>query len=388
LREWLTVDNNRRRLYSLLIDFYCGKLSEDYFEDIAYRKIYRKIYFQIFRHLLFIEKAISRYLKKDTPVELYAALILGAVQILFMDDIPHYAAVNETLNLLKPKQRGFVNAVLRKVISDKKAILQNYNVCDDFPEWIVNRVRKTFGEEELEVILEAYNTPPQNFYLDLNEFKFFPYYEFSEVPKDALAVDKASALIPLLSKGYCAHKILDACAAPGGKTVILSKLHGNSIINAFEKDKKRVEKLNENIQKYGCNNVRVFNEDVLNFEHTEKYDLILLDAPCSSLGTIRRHPEVKFFRNLKVLQKNAANQYRFLTKLSKLLNKEGIIVYSVCSLEQEEGIGIVDRFLKENSDFELVKIDEPELFVVDGFFYSLIHKTGCDGFFGAVLRKV
>lgn len=382
------MDNNRRRLYSLLIDFYCGKLSEDYFEDVTYRKIYRKIYFQTFRHLLFIEKAISKYLKKDTPVELYAALILGAVQILFMDDIPHYAAVNETLNLLKPKQRGFVNAVLRKVISDKDIILKDYNVLEDFPEWIVNRVRKNFGEESVETVLQAYNTPPQNFYLDLNVFKFLPYDEFSKVPSDALAIDKASAYIPLLSKGCNAHKILDACAAPGGKTVILSKLHGNSHINAFEKDKKRAEKLNKNIQKYGCQNVKVFNEDVLGFEHTDKYDLILLDAPCSSLGTIRRHPEVKFFRNPKLLQKNASNQYKFLTKLSNLLNDKGIIIYSVCSLEQEEGVDIVKSFLKENSDFELVKIDEPEAFLKDGFFYSLIHKTGCDGFFGAVLRKV
>lgn len=382
------MDKNRRRLYSLLIDFYYGKLSEDYFDDVAYRKIYRKIYFEIFRHLLFIEKSVSKYLNKDTPVELYAALILGVAQILFMDNIPPYAAVNETLNLLKPKQRGFVNAVLRKVISEKDVILKNYNVSEDFPEWIVNRVRKTFGEEELETILQIYNTPPKNFYLDLNEFKFFLYNEFSEVPKDALTVDKASALIPFLSRGYKANKILDACAAPGGKTVILSKIHSNSIIHAFEKNKKRAEKLKENIKKYDCKNVLVFDEDVLNFEHKEIYDLILLDAPCSSLGTIRRHPEVKFFRNPKVLQRNAEIQYRFLTKLSNLLNNKGIIIYSVCSLEPEEGINVIKRFLKEYNNFELISISEPEGFTKDGFFYSIIHKTGCDGFFGAVLRKL
>jgi 16S rRNA (cytosine967-C5)-methyltransferase len=382
------VDRNRRRLYSLLVDFYYGKLTEDYFEDTTYRKVYRKLYFEIFRHLSFIEKSLALYLKKDTPVELYAALTLGASQILFMNDIPDYAAVNETLNILKPKQRGFVNAVLRKLITQKDEILKNYSIYDDFPEWYVNKLKKNFGEENLTEILYSLNNPPLNNYIDLSSLTFYNYENFEDIPAQALPVDRASALIPLITKDLKVDKIMDACAAPGGKTVILSKIHPLAEINAFERDQNRARKLNENVEKYKCTNVKTFNADVLKYEHLQRYDLILLDAPCSSLGTIKRHPEVRFLRNQKILIKNSIKQLKFLTTLSDFVKIGGFILYSVCSNESEEGVQVINNFLKNKSNFEIVPVNAPDEFCLGDFFYSVPHKTETDGFFAALLKRV
>lgn len=386
------MDKNRRRLYSLLLNFYKIKLSggnftEDYFENEPFRKVYRKIYFELFRHLPFIEKEISIHIKKDTPIELFAAIVLGTTQILFLDDIPDYAAVNETVSLVNKNQRGFVNAVLRNIIKEKGEILKRHSIFDDYPVWFIDKLRKKFSENELIELLKSFNTPPENYYLDFTDFTFKKYEDIEDVPKDALACDVASANIPLLTKNFSPQKIMDSCAAPGGKTVILSKLHTNANIDAFEKSEKRCNKLVENINRYRCKNVNVINADVLKYTHSADYDLILVDPPCSALGTIRRHPEVRYLRDNITIKKNAKRQLDFLNYLSQYLKNGGYIVYSVCSIEPEETFMVVERFLEHNKNFTLLNLTEPKEFVHNGYYYTLPHKTNTDGFFGAVLIK-
>lgn len=386
------MDKNRRRLYSLLLNFYKIKLSggnftEDYFENEPFRKVYRKIYFELFRHLPFIEKEISIHIKKDTPIELFAAIVLGTTQILFLDDIPDYAAVNETVSLVNKNQRGFVNAVLRNIIKEKGEILKRHSIFDDYPVWFIDKLRKKFSENELIELLKLFNTPPENYYLDFTDFTFKKYEDIGDVPKDALACDVASANIPLLTKNFSPQKIMDSCAAPGGKTVILSKLHTNANIDAFEKSEKRCNKLVENINRYRCKNVNVINADVLKYTHSADYDLILVDPPCSALGTIRRHPEVRYLRDNITIKKNAKRQLDFLNYLSQYLKNGGYIVYSVCSIEPEETFMVVERFLEHNNNFTLLNLTEPKEFVHNGYYYTLPHKTNTDGFFGAVLIK-
>jgi len=386
------VDKNRRRLYRLLLNFYKvkisgGKFTEDYFEDVAFRKIYRKIYFELFRHLSFIEKEISTFIKKDTSIELFGAIALGAAQILFLDDIPDYAAVNETVNLVNKNQKGFVNAVLRKIVKEKGEILKRYSIYDDFPNWFIERLRKNFDENELIKLLQAFNTPSENYYLNLENLTFHKYKEIEEVDEYGLTCDVASANIPLLTKGFSLKNIMDACAAPGGKTIILSKLHVGAKIDAFEKSETRCAKLMENLKTYGCSNVNVINADVLKYEHSDIYDLILLDPPCSALGTIKRHPEVKYLRDSLTIKKNSKRQLDMLNYFSKFVSSNGYIIYSVCSIEPEETFIVIEKFLQENKNFTLLSLKEPENFVKNGYYYALPHKTGTDGFFGAILRR-
>ena len=382
------ADVNRRRLHSLLVDYYKGKFFEDYFDDSPYRKIYRKIYFETFRHLSFIEKVVNSFLIKDTSVDIYSAVVLGVAQILFIDDVPAYAAVNESVSLVKNRGRGFVNAVLRKVINDRENILNSYTVYEDFPEWLLSRYKKIFREQsELESFLVGLNTPPENMYLSLMDFNWYRYDNYQEIPAEGIVMDIGSGNIPLLTKHFKPKKILDACAAPGGKSVILSKLHKNATVTSVEKDKFRFEKLKSNIEKYNCDNVITVLSDVFKLSEEEKYDLILLDAPCSSLGTVRRHPEVKYIRSVSDLNKNSKMQCGMLEKISKLVSESGVIIYSVCSLEPEEGEFVIKKFLDSHKNFSILSPSTDERFVYNNYYFTLPHKTGSDGFFGAVIRR-
>jgi 16S rRNA (cytosine967-C5)-methyltransferase len=384
------ADNNaRRRLYNLLLDFYKGKLSEDFFDDVVYRKFYRKIYFETFRHLGFIQKTINNYLKNETGINAYASLVLAVSQILYIDDVPDYAAVNESVNIVHHKQKGFVNAVLRNIIREKEQIINSYDIKDDFPEWFLKRWKKRFtSKDEYKDFLLSLNSSPDFFALNFENMEFYDYDKLSDKDKKQYySMDKASSLIPLLAGKNYYKNILDACAAPGGKTLVLSKSFKESKIIAVEKNGIRIQTLIDNVKKYFANNVVVQKANFLTYDLSMKFDLILLDAPCTALGTIRKHPEVRWFKSPKDIVKMSEYQFKFLEKASELLNETGKIIYSVCSLEPEEGKDNINRFLKINKNFKMLKVNAPEEFIFDGYFYSLPHKTNTDGFFATVIQK-
>ena len=384
-------DNNaRRRLFRLLLDFYKGKLSEDFFDDVTYRKFYRKIYFETFRHLGFLQKVIESYLKSETHIISYTALILGASQIFYIDDVPDYAAVNESVNLVGHKQKGLVNAILRNVIRNKEKHLKNYNIKDDFPEWFLKRWKKRFKDKkEYFRFLESLNSSPDFYAIDLDKLEVHDYDSLSDsLYLKYYNMDKASFLIPGLAEKQNFEKILDACAAPGGKTLVLSHLYPNSLITAVEKNGIRIQTLIDNIEKFNAKNVVILKENILNFFPDMKYDLILLDAPCTALGTMKKHPEVRWFKSPKDILKMAQQQEKFLNHVSTLLNENGQIIYSVCSLEPEEGEFQINNFLNKNNNFKLLKPVCNEKYLLNkNFFYTLPHKTSTDGFFAAVLKK-
>lgn len=162
--------DRKKRLYELLKSFYQGELKEEYFEDSAEQRLYRKIYFETFRHLGFIEKCLDTLYKERPGPELRAALALGACQILFIDDVPAYAAVNETVSLVKQHKRNFVNAILRSVDRQKDEFLKNYNIREDFPSWFVKRWEKRLGDE-LEAFLTDLNQKPPFYGVDKETFE-------------------------------------------------------------------------------------------------------------------------------------------------------------------------------------------------------------------------
>jgi 16S rRNA (cytosine967-C5)-methyltransferase len=381
--------NTRRRLYNLLLDFYKGKLSEDFFDDVVYRRFYRKIYFETFRHLGFIQKTINNYLKNETSVNAYASLVLGTSQILYIDDVPDYAAVNESVNIVHHRQKGFINAVLRNIIREKEQILKSYNIQDDFPEWFLKRWKKRFkNKNEFIDFLNALNSSPDFFAINLENLEFYEYDKISDKQRETFySMDKASAIIPLLAGKNDYKNILDACAAPGGKTLILSKNFPKAKITAIEKNGLRIQNLIDNIEKYSANNVIVQKANFLTYELENKFDLILLDAPCTALGTMRKHPEVRWFKSPKDIKKMSEYQKAFLDRAAQLVSNDGIIIYSVCSLEEEEGKENIENFLNKNDQFEILKPNADDKFIKNNYFYSLPHKTNTDGFFACVLKK-
>ncbi|PLX70618.1 MAG: hypothetical protein C0602_03670 [Denitrovibrio sp.] len=376
------ADRYRRRLYELLRSFYMGVLAEDYFEDSAEQRLYRKIYFETFRHLGFIEKCLRQLYKELPGPDLRAALALGASQILFMDDIPDYAAVNESVTLVQPNKKSFVNAVLRNLIRRKEEFQANYSVREDFPGWFVKRWEKRLGED-LEAFLYDLNTKPSFYGINRDTMVL----EKLEERSDNYIMDKASFAIAKLAGDCTPMSVLDCCAAPGGKTFVLSETYPDARIFAVEKNPARFEKLKENMAGMGLGNVDCVNSDIMELKTEAEFDLVLLDAPCTAIGTIKRHPEVRWFRNLDSLRENGALQLEMLKKVSTFISKGGIIIYSVCSMEPEETTDVIEAFLKHDSSFQVIEPSCDAEFKNGKYFLSLPYKNDSDGFFGAVLTK-
>lgn len=377
------ADRYRRRLYELLKSFYMGVMTEDYFEDSSEQRLYRKIYFETFRHLGFIEKCLRKLYKELPGPELRAALALGSCQILFMDDIPEYAAVNESVSLAPHNKRSFVNAVLRNLIRRKEEFMAEYSVREDFPGWFVRRWSAKLGDD-LDAFLTDLNTKPSFYGVNRETLAIEKLTDRSE----DYIMDRASYAVARLAGDFGPMSALDCCAAPGGKTFVMSRTYPDARIFAVEKNPARFDAMKKNFAELSLGNVDCVKSDIMELETEAEFDLILLDAPCTALGTVKRHPEVRWLRSVKNIEENGAQQLAMLEKVSCFLSKGGRLIYSVCSMENEETTDVISKFLEKHPEFKLVKPACDEDFKNGDFFVSYPYKNDADGFFGAVLTKI
>jgi len=188
--------------------------------------------------------------------------------------------------------------------------------------------------------------------------------------------------------------VADLCAAPGGKSFQL--ITSGAMVTAFEKNSKKIDLMKKNFQrlKLDCN---IINMDVLKIRNNKKFDFVILDAPCSSIGTIRRHPEIIFRSRSPNFIKITSLQKNLLNKAKNLLTKNGILIYMICSFFHEEGKNVIENFLDKNKNFSLQKFSINKINNIDsyidknGFYYILPHKLKSkvlvDGFFAAKLKK-
>lgn len=374
------ADRFRYRLYDILKSYYLGSLKEDYFQDSTEKRLYRKIYFETFRHLGFIERALGKLYSRPPEADVRAALALGACQIMFMDDIPEYAAVNESVSLVSQQKRSFVNAVLRNLARQKQPLMKDYTIRQDFPDWFVKRWEKRLGAE-LDAFLADLNTKPSFYSVDPASMTI----EKTEGEAEGHIMDLASFSVARLAGDTDPLSVLDCCAAPGGKTFVLSQTYPDARVFAVEKNRKRYEQLKTSVAQY--KNVDCICADILEMDTEAEFDLILLDAPCTALGTIKRHPEVRWLRTTKDIDDCSRRQKEMLEKTVKFTGKGSTIIYSVCSLEPEETTEVVEGFLKAHPEFAAVKPVCAEQFLDGNYFVSLPYKSDADGFFAAVLKK-
>ncbi len=364
------------------------------------------------------------------------AMRVALYQILFLDKVPEFAAVNEAVEFVKKlqgeKSANLTNAVLRSIIRSKDGIRYPNKEEDNIsflsayyshPSWLVKRWAKRFGEEFTEDLLIANNQKPV-LSLRVNNLKTNK-EEFSELLKKVnLKFTKSKFLDEFIrlnnltniqdweyfAKGYFSiqdestglscklldvqpgMKVLDLCAAPGGKTGMLADLMNNEgEIVAFDKYESRLKILKKNLNRLGVTNVSMVEVDALEYEpEGGLFDRILVDAPCSGLGTLTKKPDIKWKRDLGELKKLGDLQYQLLTKASTLVKKGGIIVYSTCTIEPDENGEVVKRFLNDNLDFQLLSaegifndnlLDDnkcvqslPNIHMIDGSFAAKIIK--------------
>ena len=378
----------------------------------------------VLRRRIYLDRVIERYAgskKLDSAVR--NALRLGAYQIIFLDKVPAYSAINESVNLVqaakKTSAKGLVNAVLRRV-SEKVPTLEfaddveRISVETSHPRWLIEKWITDFGSSEAEVIAAANNTIPRVAFRtsgaarpDLSAYQLSEIVDGGYIAKSMDSLlrnmadenqvyfqDEASQLVASVVLKASGQRILDVCAAPGGKTTLIAGSAGRvsgSLIVAGDLHEARVELLRATCVRQGVEFVNIVRYDAeasLPFVG-ESFDTVLVDAPCSGTGTIRHNPEIRYFLEPSDFNALALKQRTILKNASKLVRVGGKLIYSTCSIQTEENEAVATGFLQESSGFVPCTPGVPDRLVTrDGFARTLPHRDGTDGFFIAEFQRV
>ena len=379
----------------------------------------------VFRHLGIIRRALVERLAKGSGDErLLSLLATGAAQILFLD-VPDHAAVDLSVRLARGERSlqhaaGMINAVLRRLARERDAILsQDDSLAVDTPDWLAARWTTTYGSERARAIAEAHSraasvdisvkTDPEawadrlgGIVLPTGSVRLIERTPIRDLPgydEGAWWVQDAAAALPArVLAPRPGERIADLCAAPGGKTAQLAS--AGAEVLAIDRSAKRLRRLEENMQRLKLD-VQVRAADALEIDE-EPFDAVLLDAPCSATGTIRRHPDVAWTKREEDVVKLADLQRRLLDKAATLVRPGGRLIYCTCSLEPEEGERQVEDFLARQRLFRREPIqagevgESPELLTEIGDVRTLpCHfghlgpgRTGLDGFYVARLVRL
>ncbi|MCJ7784065.1 MAG: 16S rRNA (cytosine(967)-C(5))-methyltransferase RsmB [Desulfobacterales bacterium] len=367
-------------------------------------------------------------------------LRLGLYQILFLSRTPASAAVNESVELAKRIRgkggAGFVNAVLRSTIRQKDEIRYpdmdrdpalHISVAQSHPLWLVQRWEKELGVEETLRICK-FNNQISSLTLRTNtlkinradlieklrkkELKPLP-SAFSEegillqdppptsdLPflKEGLYIiqDEASQLVTSIVGPKPGERILDACAAPGGKTThIAQTMENRGEVYALDVSKGKLAWIEEMCQRLGIKIVKTVKGNAaasLPVSEGLVFDRVLADVPCSGFGTLRKNPDLKWRRGGKDIKRLSELQFSILGNLSAYVKEGGVLIYSTCTVFHEENEDVLQTFLEGHPEFQLDRIEKvlPEkfhLFIRNGYFKTFPPKDGMDGFFAAKLIK-
>lgn len=363
------------------------------------------------------------------------ALRVALYQILFLDRVPDHASVNEAVDFIKKlhgqRPADLTNAVLRNIIRSKNGIrypdaeedLPGYLAAFySHPTWMIKRWLERFGREDTEALMNANNERPfltlkvNSLKVNTREFQsllnsvnlkftqgkylpeFFKLHNLSNITQWQYfnegyfyIQDESTGLACRLLDAQPEMRVLDLCAAPGGKTSYLADMMNNKgEITALDRYDSRLDILRKNINRLGVTNVKTIETDALEFE-SEPFDKILVDVPCSGTGTLSKKPDIKWKKDLFDIRKLNELQYNLLNKAASLLKVEGHLVYSTCSIEEEENYDIVSKFLKNNNNYKLVDASSmypPELLNGKGCIQTLPHKHGLDGAFATKFIRV
>jgi 16S rRNA (cytosine967-C5)-methyltransferase len=417
-----------------------------------------ELVYGVLRHYLTLDWRLDQVSRKPMvrlPVTVATTLRVAAYQLLFLDRIPASAAVNEAVQLIRKQPghnwSGFVNAVLRNLLRqpvppmpdpavDATTALSIRYAC---PPWLVERWLKFFGFAQAEHLCQqSMGIPPLTIRtnsLRCSRSALLARLESEGVLAKETAVspfgltldkcgnpgelsalqdgwcyveDEAAQLIPLLLNPQPGDRVLDACAAPGGKTTQIGQLMKNQgTIVALDRHRGRLDRLVSNCARLGISIVQPLHYDLsensgagqandpstthpaLPAMLAQPFDRILVDAPCSALGILRRHPEGKLLKGLSTIQQAQALQRQILDLVCDLLRPGGILVYSACSIEPEETTEILSVFCQQHPEFQ----QEPVTPWVPAAGHSLITDHGhlctafqafnMDGFFACRLKK-
>lgn len=349
---------------------------------------------------------------------------LGVTQIFFMDVADH-AAVDTAVRLADEKgmsrQKGFVNAILRTLIREGAARIQKQDAPRlNTPEWLLKLWIEDYGLSEAARIAEA-NMSEAPLDITVKNIGDRPYWgnvlQASELSTGTLRrvlggnirelegfddgkwwIQDAAAAIPAQLFGdVTGEHVIDMCAAPGGKTLQLAAM--GATVTAIDRSAKRLKRLEENLERMDLTDkVSIEISDAASWNPVDAPQRILLDAPCSATGTIRRHPDTGYLKSMKDITSLMTVQERLLNHAADVLGVGGVIVYCTCSLQKAEGEKQIEKFLQHHTNFERIEIQPQEI----GDYEELINEHGdlrilpthlsgqggMDGFFVSRLTRV
>jgi 16S rRNA (cytosine967-C5)-methyltransferase len=381
-----------------------------------------------------LETLFGRPLSRLAPAVL-CALRLGLYQLLFLERIPAYAAIDTSVSLVAsegPGVRGLVNAILRRAASGPHTLAlppaadrpRRLAVEWSHPQWIVERWATTY--DDLVALLRADNEGPKTT-LRVNPGRATSGDVVAEIARrdavahpgqwasSAVVLERGGtrALAPrLLEEGRVSFQseasqvvidllavrpgmdVLDACAAPGNKaTAIAERLAGSGRLIALDPRRSGLERLTAECARLGLARLSPVVADGRFPPTRHGFDAVLVDAPCSGLGTLRRHPEVRWRRQPEDVPRLAALQRALLDRVAPLVRRGGALVYAVCTLTQEESEDVIRDFVSRHPTFGVEPADRVlagaarELVDSEGYLRTLPHRHGIDGFFAARLVR-
>ena len=359
----------------------------------------RMLAFEVLRHHAHYSALAGRLLNKPLPpYDPLHALILVGLHQLAATRIPSHAAINETVSAVpaigKPKTRGLVNATLRRFQRERSElealISAKLPVRLSYPKWLVDQLRGDWGEALEEVLAAGNEAGPMSLRVNTQRQSVVDYAaRLAEAGRpcrpifgapQALQLDEACAveLLPGFDEGDCSvqdasaqlaadligplaadARVLDACAAPGGKAAHLLERHPGLKLLALDSDANRSQRISETLLRLKLQ-ADLQTADAGNpgdWWDKQFFDAILLDAPCSGTGVIRRHPDIKWLRRESDIKTLAAGQLRLLKGLWPTLKPGGTLLYATCSILQAEGDAVIQQFLRTQGDAHVQTIE-------------------------------
>lgn len=388
--------------------------------EIVYGTVARK---------LTLEWYLSHFIQDRDKLDnwLYILFLLSAYQLRYLDKIPSHAVVNEAVELAKARKKGsekLVNAVLRRILREGwpdidsiKRKNKRDSIAYSLPVWLVSKLKEEYGEEraqaifksllvrnkasirvtdlsrkeEIKAVLEATDSPLAATGLVKEHGHFAGHDLFAE---GVITIqDESSQLVAPTLDPQGDEQVLDACAAPGGKTAHIASYLTSGKVTALDLYDHKLDLIQENAERLGvAERVQTQKLDarkVHEFFGRDSFDKILVDAPCSGIGLLRRKPDIKYNKETADFTSLQEIQLEILGSVCQTLRKGGIITYSTCTIVSEENFQVVEAFLESHPEFEQVKLEhECKDILKDGCILITPELYGSDGFFISQFRKI
>ena len=385
-----------------------------------------KIVYGVLEKDISLEFFVSQYVTKTPKTELLILLKMVAYVSKNISSIPGFAVVNEVVELSKgvdKHQSGFINAVSKKLVngdlvlpSKDKNVTKYLSIKYNYPEWVIKELLKKHKLDFVESLISVELTSDTHIRVNLDkisakdfmerldkrgirystslldEYMYVDYAELLKTDlKDYAIVQGLPSIITCRVLGAKSGKVLDTCAAPGGKSVYLAQ-SGDVEVYACDIHKHRVDLIHKYASGLGLKNVKCFEQDATKIreEWLGKFDYVMCDVPCSNIGVSRKKPDVFLNKSINDVKTLAGLQYQILSNSAKYVKSGGILQYSTCTILDNENAMVIDKFLKNNPDFELTEIDTMGLNITNEnkkytFYPNLTHTEGF--FIGRLKRK-